>query len=134
MTPHETKRPVKPAVLIVDDSTAQLEALRPAFESAGFEVGYAIDGEDGFRKLSALDPVAVLLDVYLPGIDGAEVCRLLKSHPTWRKSYLLVMSARLTAEDEATFRRLGAEAILRKPFTPEAAVAQVQAGLAAAQS
>jgi twitching motility two-component system response regulator PilG len=121
----------KPAVLIVDDSTAQLEALTPAFEAAGFEVGYAIDGEEVFRKLSSLDPVAVLLDVYLPGIDGSEVCRLLKSHPAWKKSYLLVMSARLTAEDEATFKRLGAEAILRKPFAPEAAVAAIQAGLKA---
>ena len=123
----------KPAVLIVDDSTAQLEVLTPAFEAAGFQVGYAIDGEEVFRKLSALDPVAVLLDVYLPGIDGAEVCRLLKSHPAWRKSYLLVMSARLTDEDEATFRRLGAEAILRKPFPPEAAVDLVRRGLGAAR-
>jgi twitching motility two-component system response regulator PilG/twitching motility two-component system response regulator PilH len=121
----------KPAVLIVDDSTAQLDVLTPAFEAAGFEVGHAVDGEEVFRRLSALDPVAVLLDVYLPGIDGAEVCRLMKSHPAWQKSYLLVMSARLTDEDEATFKRLGAEAILRKPFEPEVALAQVLQGLAA---
>jgi DNA-binding response OmpR family regulator len=121
----------KPAVLIVDDSTVQLDLLTPAFVAAGFEVGHATDGEEVFRRLSALEPVAVLLDVYLPGIDGAEVCRLMKSHPTWRHSFLLVMSARLTDADEATFRRLGAQAILRKPFEPETAVARVQKGLAA---
>jgi twitching motility two-component system response regulator PilG len=129
--PSEALR--KPAVLIVDDSTTVLEFLTPAFEKAGFQVGYAVDGEEVFRKLSALDPVAMLLDVYLPGIDGAEVCRLLKSHPAWSRVYLLVMSARMTPEDEAQFRRLGADALLRKPFSAETAVAQIKAGLAAAK-
>jgi twitching motility two-component system response regulator PilG/twitching motility two-component system response regulator PilH len=118
--------------LIVDDSTALLDALTSAFEEAGYEVGYAVDGEEVFRKMTAYDPDALLLDIYMPKINGADVCRLVKAHPHWKKTYLVLMSARMSDKEVETYRKLGADDILRKPFDPAVAVAQIEKALQSA--
>lgn len=120
-------------VLIVDDSATLLDALAAAFEDAGYEVGEAHDGEEVFRKLSALDPHALLLDVYMPKINGAEVCRLVKAHPHWKKTWLVIMSSRIGEREIADFLKLGANEILRKPFDPAVAVAAVAKGIGPAE-
>jgi twitching motility two-component system response regulator PilG len=118
-------------VLIVDDSSAVVDALAGALEDAGYEVGSAANGEEVFRRMAELDPEAVLLDVYMPRINGADVCRLVKAHPHWRKTWLVIMSARLSEAEAETFRRIGADEILRKPFDPEVAVEAVARGIGA---
>jgi DNA-binding response OmpR family regulator len=120
-------------VLIVDDSATVLDALAAAFEEAGYEVGQAHDGEEVFRKLSSLDPHALLLDVYMPKMNGAEVCRLVKAHPHWKKTWLVIMSSRITDRELADFQKLGANEILRKPFDPAVAVAAVAKGIGPAE-
>ncbi|BDG07002.1 response regulator [Anaeromyxobacter paludicola] len=112
-------------VLIVDDSPAILDALSAAFEDAGYDVGEARDGEEVFRKMAALDPDALLLDIYMPKINGTDVCRLVKAHPHWKKTYLVLMSSRLSDKELADYRRLGADVVLRKPFDPAEVVAAV---------
>ncbi|HET7753377.1 MAG TPA: response regulator [Anaeromyxobacteraceae bacterium] len=116
-------------VLIVDDSTAMLDALVAAFEDAGYEVGAAHDGEEVFRKMATLDPDAILLDVFMPKINGAEVCRLVKAHPHWKKTWLVLMSARIGGKEIEQFHQLGANEILRKPFDPAVALAAVAKGI-----
>ena len=100
-------------VLIVDDSSPQLDALAAAFEDAGYEAGSAVDGEQVLRKLGTLEPDAVLLDIYMPKINGADVCRLVKSHPHWKRTFLVLMSSRVAEREVETFRRIGADEILR---------------------
>jgi DNA-binding response OmpR family regulator len=118
-------------VLLVDDSTATLDELTAAFEDAGYEVGLAQDGEEVLRKMAALDPEALLLDIYMPRLDGAEVCRLVKAHPHWKKTYLVLMSARVSDREMETYRRMGADRILRKPFEPALAVEAVRGAIGA---
>jgi len=118
--------PGRKSVLIVDDSAALLDALRAAFEDAGYQVGAAVDGEEVFRKMASLDPEAVLLDIYMPKINGADVCRLVKAHPHWKKTFLVLMSARISDREIDMYRRIGANEILRKPFEPAAAVETVR--------
>jgi twitching motility two-component system response regulator PilG len=108
---------------------AVVDALTGAFEDAGYEVGYAVDGEEVFRKLAALEPDALLLDIYMPRINGADVCRLVKAHPHWKKTWLAIISARISDGEMEMYRRMGADAILRKPFDPAAAVEAVARGL-----
>ena len=112
-------------MLIVDDSTAQLESLSGAFEEAGYAVATATDGEQVFRKLAEASPEALILDVYMPRLNGADVCRLVKAHPHWRRTWLLLMSGRISEGELETYRRLGADDVLRKPFEPEEAVGRV---------
>lgn len=118
-------------VLIVDDSTTLVDQLCAAFEAAGFDVGHALDGEEVFRKITAYDPDAVLLDIYMPKINGADVCRLVKAHPHWRKIRLVLMSSRMTDRDIETYRAMGADDFLRKPFEPGVAIDCVRRAIAA---
>lgn len=119
-------------VLIVDDSPAMIDALTAAFENAGFEVTCAADGEEVFRKITAADPAAVLLDLYMPKLNGADVCRMVKAHPRWRKTFLVLMSSRISDPEIEMYRRVGADEVLRKPFDPGDAVRVVAAGVGGA--
>ncbi len=113
-------------VLVVDDSQAVVDAVGSAFEDAGWEVASAGDGEEVFRKLAASDPDAVLLDIYRPRLNGADVCRLVKAHPHWKKTYLVLMSSRISDREVDMYRRIGADEVLKKPFDPAHAVALVE--------
>jgi len=112
-------------ILIVDDSQAVVDALTAAFEEAGYLVAAASDGEEVFRKMASANPDALLLDIYMPKLNGADVCRLLKAHPHWKKTFLVLMSSRISDKETEMYRRIGADEILKKPFDPGAAVAIV---------
>jgi CheY-like chemotaxis protein len=118
-------------VLVVDDSQAIIDALTSAFEDAGFQVACAVDGEEVFRKMASTDPDALLLDIYMPKLNGADVCRLVKAHPHWKKTYLVLMSSRISDGELDMYRRLGANEILKKPFDPASAVALVEKAVGA---
>ena len=118
------------SVLIVDDSQAVLDALTSAFEEAGYDVSSATDGEEVFRKMAAANPDALLLDIYMPKLNGADVCRLVKAHPHWKKTYLVLMSSRISDREMDMYRRIGADEILKKPFDPAHAVALVERAVA----
>ena len=114
----------------MDDSQAVLDALTSAFEDAGYDVTSATDGEEVFRKMAAANPDALLLDIYMPKLNGADVCRLVKAHPHWKKTYLVLMSSRISERETDTYKRIGADEVLRKPFDPAHAVALVDRALA----
>jgi twitching motility two-component system response regulator PilG/twitching motility two-component system response regulator PilH len=113
-------------VLVVDDSQAIRDVLESAFEEDGFGVVVASDGEEVFRKMAQANPDALLLDLYMPKLNGADVCRLVKAHPHWKKTFLVLMSSRISDREVDMYRRLGVDEILRKPFDPAAAVALVR--------
>jgi twitching motility two-component system response regulator PilG len=117
-------------ILIVDDSRAVLDSLGAAFEEAGYDVKAASDGEEVFRKMTAAEPDAVLLDIYMPKLNGADVCRLVKAHPHWKKTFLVLMSSRLSDHEIDMYRRIGADEILKKPLDPDHVVALVGKALA----
>ncbi|HEX9243803.1 MAG TPA: response regulator [Anaeromyxobacter sp.] len=118
-------------VLVVDDSQAILDVLESAFEEAGFAVVAASDGEEVFRKMAQSTPDALLLDLYMPKLNGADVCRLVKAHPHWKKTFLVLMSSRISDREVDLYRRLGVNEILRKPFDPAHAVALVEKAVGA---
>jgi DNA-binding response OmpR family regulator len=118
-------------VLIVDDSRAVLDSLGTAFEDAGYDVKAAADGEEVFRKMSTAEPDALLLDIYMPKLNGADVCRLVKAHPHWKRTFLVLMSSRISDHEIDMYRRIGADEILKKPLDPDQVVALVEKALAA---
>jgi twitching motility two-component system response regulator PilG len=120
------------SVLVVDDSRGVVDALTSAFEEAGWDVAYAADGEEVFRKMASTDPEALLLDVYMPKLNGADVCRLVKAHPHWKKTYLVLMSSRVSEHEVEMYRKIGADEILKKPLDPDAVVRLVSKGIGAA--
>jgi DNA-binding response OmpR family regulator len=123
--------PSPKTLLVADDSRAMVDALATTFEAAGWEVLTAADGEEVFRRLAGGSPDAMLVDVYMPRLNGADVCRVVKSHPQWKKAFLVLMSSRLSDAEQAMYRRLGADQLLKKPFEPAAALALVEAAVRA---
>jgi twitching motility two-component system response regulator PilG/twitching motility two-component system response regulator PilH len=119
-------------ILIVDDSQAVVDALTAAFEESGYAVAAAGDGEEVFRRMTAFEPEAVLLDIYMPKLNGADVCRLVKAHPHWKRTFLVLMSSRISDREIDGYRRMGADEILKKPFDPDAAVQIVARAIGAA--
>jgi len=119
-------------ILIVDDSQALLEVLGVAFSEAGYAVVTASDGEEVLRKLASSEPDALLLDVYMPRLNGADVCRVVKAHPHWKKIHLVIMSSRVSDDEATSYRRLGANEVLRKPFDVDELVRSVSKRIGAA--
>jgi CheY-like chemotaxis protein len=114
-------------VLIVDDSEFILEMLQMFFENEGFQTETAVGGTGALGRLLGGDlPDVVLLDVRMPGVDGWDVLARLRSEEHTSDLAVVMMS---TEDEEAGWvksLRAGAQAYLRKPFTPTAAIDAVR--------
>ena len=112
-------------ILVVDDDRAVREALERALGLEGFDVELAADGAQALAAVERREPDAIVLDVLMPGVDGLEVCRLL------RKAQSRVPILMLTVRDELGDRieglDAGADDYLGKPFELEELLARVRA-------
>ena len=111
-------------VLVVDDEVPILELVRGYLERDGFEVDTAADGQAGLAAVRPGNPDVVVLDVMLPGLDGIEVCRQLR---TFSDAYVLMLTARGEEIDRIMGLTIGADDYLVKPFSPRELVARVKA-------
>ncbi len=111
-------------ILVVDDEAPILDLVRGYLERDGFEVDTAADGPAGLAAVRAGNPDVVVLDVMLPGIDGIEVCRQLR---TFSNAYVLMLTARGEEIDRIVGLTVGADDYLVKPFSPRELVARVKA-------
>lgn len=104
-------------VIAVDDDSIQLKALGRAFKRYADKVELTMveNGIDALVEIGMSRPHALLIDVYMPGIDGIEVCRRLKSNPATKDIAVIITSGRMTGELEQSARAAGARRVLRKP-------------------
>jgi two-component system, OmpR family, response regulator MprA len=112
-------------ILVVDDDPAVSAALDRALRLDGYEVATAADGHAALESLSSSAPDAVVLDLGLPGIDGIEVCRRLRS--AGDDTPVLMLTARDAVHDRVLGLDAGADDYVVKPF----ALAELQARLRA---
>ncbi len=110
-------------VLVIEDEPAIAELIRLNLAAAGFAVRLERDGEAGLAAVGRFSPVAVILDVGLPGIDGIEVCRRLRTAQDWTP--VLFVTARDDEVDRIVGLELGADDYVTKPFSPRELVARV---------
>jgi CheY-like chemotaxis protein len=116
-------------VLVVDDDGPIRNLLAFAIElELGVTVGTARDGRDALARMREQRPSVVLMDLMMPGLDGLEVTRRLRSDPETADAYVIAMTASGASPAEA--RAAGADAYLAKPFELEAVLAQVGDALA----
>jgi len=113
-------------VLVVDDEPHIRTVLRGYLEAAGFAVAEAADGETAVRAVRRDPPDLVLLDVLLPGIDGLEVLRQLR---TFSDVYVILVTARTEEVDKLVGLGVGADDYITKPFSPREVAARVKAVL-----
>ncbi len=109
---------LSPLILLVEDFADAREMYRDYLAFSGFRVETARDGREAIEKAQALDPDLILMDLSLPGIDGWEATRLLKSDPATRHLLIVALSAHaLTAEGDRA-RTAGCDGFIAKPCLP----------------
>ncbi len=113
-----------PRVLIVDDEPPIVELVRGYLGRESFEVEAATDGPAAIEAVRAWQPDVVVLDVMLPGLDGIEVCRRIR---TFSDAYVIMLTARGEEIDRIVGLTVGADDYLVKPFSPRELVARVKA-------
>lgn len=113
-------------ILLIEDENEIAELLTLYFEKEGFRLVHASDGEAGLQRLAERSPRAVLLDVGLPGIDGMEVCRRIRSGSDVP---VIMLTARDGEIDKIVGLEIGADDYVTKPFSPRELVARVKAVL-----
>ncbi len=113
-------------ILLIEDEDEIADLLRLYFEREGFRLLHAENGEKGLDRLRERDPRAVLLDIGLPGIDGIEVCRQIRSSS---EVPVIMLTARDSEVDKIVGLELGADDYVTKPFSPRELVARVKAVL-----
>jgi DNA-binding response OmpR family regulator len=112
------------SVLVVDDEPPIVDLVTGYLEREGYRVVPAGDGVTALEVARRDDPDVVILDVMLPGVDGIEVCRQLR---TFSDAYVLMLTARGEEIDRIMGLTVGADDYLVKPFSPRELVARVKA-------
>jgi DNA-binding response OmpR family regulator len=118
-------------VLVVEDEASIADLLRLYLTREGFGVHVERDGRGGLAAARSLHPVAVVLDVGLPEMDGTEVCRRLRADGDWVP--VLFCTARDDEIDRVLGLELGADDYITKPFSPREVVARVKAAVRRSQ-
>ncbi|MFQ6031211.1 MAG: response regulator transcription factor [Dehalococcoidia bacterium] len=113
-------------VLIVEDDPHAVELVRLYLDRDGHKVLSASDGREGLRQAREARPDLIVLDLMLPGMDGLEVCRTLRSESDIP---IVMVTARVEEEDRLTGLNLGADDYITKPFSPRELAARVRAVL-----
>lgn len=116
-------------ILVVDDEEHILELIKFNLESAGYQVVTAENGEDALRLCSEEKPDLVLLDIMLPGIDGLEVCRRLKSQKETMLIPIIMITAKGEEVDKIIGLELGADDYITKPFSIKELLARISSVL-----
>ncbi len=121
----------KPRIVVADDEAHIRDVVRGYLEAEGFEVVPAADGSEALRLALECRPDLVVLDVGMPGIDGIEVLRQLR---TASDVYVIMLTARAEEVDKLVGLAVGADDYMTKPFSPRELVARIKAVLRRARS
>ena len=116
-------------ITLIEDEPDIQEIIAYNLKREGYQVGAALNGEDGLTLIEQKKPDLILLDLMLPGIDGLEVCRLLRSRSETRDIPIIMVSAKGEESDVVLGLGLGADDYIAKPFSPKELIARIQAVL-----
>lgn len=113
-------------ILVVDDDKKIVQLVSLYLRKEGYRVLPAFDGQEALEIARSQQPDLIVLDLFLPELDGADVCRLLRADS---RVPIIMLTARATDEDKLLGLNLGADDYLTKPFNPRELVARVRAVL-----
>jgi len=111
-------------VLVVEDEQPIADLLRLYLTREGFGVQVAADGRAGLAAARAGHPIAIVLDIGLPHLNGTEVCRMLRAEGNWTP--VLFLTARDEEVDRVVGLELGADDYVTKPFSPREVVTRIK--------
>ena len=113
-------------ILIVDDEPSIVVPIQFLMEQQGYSVIVAENGHDALDLIYKYKPDLVLLDIMLPGIDGYEVCEIVRLNPKLRDIKIIFLTAKGREVEIAKGLALGADAYITKPFSNAELVAKVK--------
>lgn len=114
------------SILVIEDDPDILELTKYNLEKNSFAVSTAINGEDGIKKAININPEIILLDIMLPGIDGLEVCKILRQADSTKHTPIIMLTAKGEEADIVKGLELGADDYVTKPFSPKELVARIK--------
>ncbi len=115
-----------PRILVVDDDTALAEMIGIVLRAEGFDPTFCADGSEALDAFRAAKPDLVLLDLMLPGMDGIEVCGLIRAESG---TPIIMLTARTDTSDVVKGLESGADDYVVKPFNPKELVARIRTRL-----
>ena len=118
-----------PRVLVVDDSETIRRSAEIFLRLTGFEVILASDGFDALSKICDFNPHLILVDIMMPKLDGYQMCQIVKQHPAYAKTPIIMLSSKDGVFDRARGRIAGSNQYLTKPFTRDGLLNAVNAQL-----
>jgi DNA-binding response OmpR family regulator len=114
-----------PLVVVADDDTITRSIINLKLKSRGYDVITASDGNDALRAIQAEAPDLVVLDAMMPGIDGFELLRQIKTTPEMSNTLVVMLTSRKLEQDIVGALNAGASDYLVKPFIPEELAARI---------
>ncbi|HAM51302.1 MAG TPA: DNA-binding response regulator [Nitrospiraceae bacterium] len=114
-------------ILVVDDEPDIVELASYNLTKEGFDVSSALDGEEALHKIRAGNFDLVILDLMLPGIQGMEICRLLRNDPRTQNLPVIMLTAKGEEIDRILGLEIGADDYMTKPFSPRELAARIRA-------
>ena len=119
----------KTKIAVIEDEVDILEVINYNLSKEGFDVCSALDGEEGLALIKKEVPDLVLLDLMLPGLDGIEICRKLKTDYSTRSIPIIMVTAKGEESDIVLGLGMGADDYMVKPFRPRELIARIRSVL-----
>ncbi len=116
----------KENVLVIEDDEDIQELVSYNLTKEGYQTTCVGTGEEGLKTVKSKLPNLVVLDLMLPGIDGLEICKLIKADPKTQHIPIVMLTAKGEESDVVTGLELGAEDYITKPFSPKVLVARIR--------
>ena len=113
-------------ILIVEDEQDIVELILYNLESEGYTCAFCTSGEEALPRAKGFKPDLIILDLMLPGIDGLQVCRLLKQDADTRRIPVIMVTAKAEDSDVVTGLEIGADDYVTKPFSPKILIARIR--------
>ncbi len=117
----------KAHVLIIEDDASVCELLFSSLTKSGYRVSVAQRGEVALRQIEEDPPAVVVLDLNLPGMNGLDVCRVMRRDPWMSKIPILMLTGKAEEDDIVAGLEIGADDYMTKPFSPKLVAARVKA-------
>jgi CheY-like chemotaxis protein len=118
------------SILVVDDNPANLKLARVLLSLEGYDAQTAPDAEHALKMLETFRPDLILMDIQMPGMDGLELTRLLKSMPRGEGLIIVALTAYAMKGDEERARAAGCDGYIAKPIDTKTLPGLVRAHLA----
>ncbi|MCH9621191.1 MAG: Transcriptional regulatory protein WalR [Chlamydiia bacterium] len=114
-------------ILLIEDEADIASMIKLQAELSGYKLHVEVDGINGLRAVEREKPDLVILDIMLPGQNGFDVCRKIKSNPELRGIPLIILSAKNDEIDVLLGLELGADDYIEKPFSPKVLMSRIKA-------